>query len=186
MSTAPHTRSMSWRDSPACARQSSTGTSSLKARTTSPLVSAENRARLIGAFLFTSRTSAAASLPMSSPSRSKSVAITISSDLRAALLSARISSRSAGVLPIGAHTRYGSDASFQPFRSTPSVVKGFFLGQGGVASDAGMTTGAFIASSSQTASQEPSPKTICCGKSTPSTWPLRPMLIHSSPSRSKV
>ena len=40
------------------------------------LVIAENRARLMGAFLLASRTSVAASLPISSPSRSKSVAIT--------------------------------------------------------------------------------------------------------------
>ena len=101
---------MSWRDSPACARQSSTSTSSAKARSTSSFVIAEKRARWIGAFLLTSRTSPAASLPMSSPSRSKSVAITISSAFLATLFSERMSSRSAGVLPIGAHTRYGSES----------------------------------------------------------------------------
>ena len=110
---------------------------------------------------------------MSSPSRSKSVAMTMSSAFLAAFLSARMSSFSAGVLPIGAHTRYGSEAIFQVFRSTPSAVNGFFLGHGGVGERRGDADRDASASSSHTASQPESSRRAAegsrrrgCGPST--------------------
>src|SRR5215212_1285207 len=69
---------MSWRASPAAARSLETSTSSSKARVTSPLVSALKRARSTWSTSlgFASKARDNASTPMSSPSRSKSVAIT--------------------------------------------------------------------------------------------------------------
>src|SRR5215212_1737660 len=69
---------MSWRASPAAARSLETSTSSSKARVTSPLVSALKRARSTWSTRlgFASKARDNASTPISSPSRSKSVAIT--------------------------------------------------------------------------------------------------------------
>ena len=59
----------------------------------------------MGASGFTSRTMSTASLPMSSPSRSKSVAMMIESAFLARFLSVRMISFSAGTFSTGAHTR---------------------------------------------------------------------------------
>src|SRR5215218_369622 len=69
---------MSWRASPAAASSLLTSTRFSKARVTSPLVSAEKRALSTWSTSFglASNASDNASTPMSSPSRSKSVAIT--------------------------------------------------------------------------------------------------------------
>ena len=61
---------------------------------------------------------------MSSPSRSKSVPITMESAFLARFLRARMMPFSAGSFWMGVHTRYGRLATFQPFTSTPSLVKG--------------------------------------------------------------
>ena len=65
-----------------------------------------------------------ASEPMSSPSRSKSVAMMTSSAFFARFLRVRMISFSAGFFTTGAHTRYGRLGTFQPLMSTPSLVKG--------------------------------------------------------------
>ncbi len=66
------------------------------------------------------RTWERASEPMSSPSRSKSVAMTTSSAFLARFLRARMMPFSAGFFSTGAHTRYGRLGTFQPLMSMPS------------------------------------------------------------------
>jgi len=68
--TAPQTRSMTWRVSPAEASAWSTSTGFAKAWSTSSGVSALNRLRRTLTSGFSSSTTASASTPMSSPSRS--------------------------------------------------------------------------------------------------------------------
>ena len=105
MSTAPQIRSMSWRDAPAEARLSSTATRLPNACAISSFVNAEYRARDTGAFGFTSRMQESASEPMSSPSRSKSVAMTTESAFFARFLRERMISFSFGSFLMGAYTR---------------------------------------------------------------------------------
>ena len=57
---------------------------------------------------------------MSSPSRSKSVPMTTESAFLARFLSERMMPFSAGVFSMGAQTRYGRLAIFQPLMSMPS------------------------------------------------------------------
>ena len=64
---------------------------------------------------------------MSSPSRSKSVPITTESAFFARFLSERMMPFSAGSFWIGAHTRYGRLAIFQPLMSMPSLRYGLRL-----------------------------------------------------------
>ena len=112
--------------------------------------------------------------------------MTISSAFLDIDFSAAMMSRSAGILPTGAHTRYGSEATFHVFRSMPLAVYGLpFLGHGGVGRSAGSFEALVSLPSSHTAFHAPSSKRIDGGKSTPRMWPLSPMLAQSSPSRRK-
>ena len=74
---------------------------------------------------------------MNSPSRSKSVAMTMESAFFARFLSERMISFSLGSFSMGAYTRYGSASIFHDFSSTPSSVKGFFFLKGGFGSVSG-------------------------------------------------
>ena len=93
---------MSWRDSPACASSSEIVPGSAKARWISSLVIAEKRTRETGTVLLTERTMSRASAPISSPSRSKSVAMMTSSAFFASAFSDWMMPFSAGSLRIGA------------------------------------------------------------------------------------
>ena len=122
---------------------------------------------------------------MSSPSRSKSVAITMVSAFFARFLSERMMSFSLGSFSMGAYTRYGSASIFQPLRSTPSAVKGFFFLNGGFASVSGICAGT-DSPSAVTPCQPPRFLYTSDGvKSGSRMWPRRPMVTHSSPSSSK-
>ena len=132
----------------------------------------------------TSRTSAAASLPMSSPSRSKSVAITTESAFFARFLSVRMISFSAGTFSTGAQVRYGRLGTFQPLRSTPSLENGLrAFSNGGRGSASGIEAGTVVPSSSTPTQPSPSTHLSSRGKSTAMMWPRRPIDTHSSPSR---
>ena len=122
---------------------------------------------------------------MSSPSRSKSVAMTMESAFFARFLSERMISFSLGSFSMGAYTRYGSASIFHAFSSTPSSVNGFFFLKGGFGSVAGMAAGT-EAPSSSTPCQPPRFLYTRCGtKSGSRMWPRRPMVTHSSPSTAK-
>ena len=185
MSTAPQMRSMSWRDAPADARFTSSSTRLSNACVISSLVNAEYRARDTGASGFTSWMQESASLPMSSPSRSKSVAMMTESAFFARFFSERMISFSLGSFLMGAYTRYGSASIFQVLSSTPSSVKGFFFLKGGLGSVAGSFAGK-VSPSSVTPCQPPRFLYTMVGvKSGSRMWPRRPMVTHSSPSTSK-
>lgn len=122
---------------------------------------------------------------MSSPSRSKSVAMMTESAFFARFFRERMISFSLGSLLMGAYTRYGSASIFQDFSSTPSSVKGFFFLNGGFGSDAGSSAGS-VSPSSVTPCHPPRfLYTIVGAKSGSRMWPRRPMVTHSSPSTSK-
>ena len=95
-------RSMSWRDAPADARFTSSSTRLSNACVISSFVNAEYRARCDGGSGFTSWMQESASLPMSSPSRSKSVAMTMESAFFARFFRERMMSFSLGSFSMGA------------------------------------------------------------------------------------
>ena len=64
---------------------------------------------------------------MSSPSRSKSVPMTMESAFFARFFRARMMPFSAGTFSMGAQTRYGRLGTFQPLMSIPSAKKGLRL-----------------------------------------------------------
>ena len=79
---------------------------------------------------------------MSSPSRSKSVPITMESAFAARFLSERMMPFSAGTFSMGAHTRYGRLGTFQPLMSIPSFRNGLRLvSYGGRGRSSGMWAG---------------------------------------------
>ena len=111
---------MSCRDSPACANSSEIVPGSAKARWISSLVMAENRTRETGTVLLTERTMSRASAPMSSPSRSKSVAMMTSSAFLARFFSDWMMPFSASSLSTGAWTSVGRESRDHFLRLTPS------------------------------------------------------------------
>ena len=122
---------------------------------------------------------------MSSPSRSKSVAMMMESAFFARFFKERMISFSLGCFLMGAYTRYGSASIFQALSSTPSSVKGFFFLKGGLGSVAGSCAGK-VSPSSVTPCQPPRFLYTMVGvKSGSRMWPRRPMVTHSSPSTSK-
>ena len=126
-----------------------------------------------------------ASEPISSPSRSKSVAMTMESAFFAKFFNERIMSFSLGRFSIGEYTKYGSASIFQAFSSTPSSVKGFFFLKGGLGSVLGIS--ASITSPSAETPRHP-PRflyTSAVAKSGSRIWPRRPMVTQSSPSTVK-
>ena len=119
---------------------------------------------------------------MSSPSRSKSVPMTTLSAFLARFLRARMISFSAGSFSMGAHTRYGRLAIFQPLRSTPSARKGLRRDlYGGRARPSGTSAGMSSPSAVRPCQPSRSLKVSCTGKSTFRMCPRRPMVTQSSP-----
>ncbi len=118
---------------------------------------------------------------MSSPSRSKSVAITTLSAFFARFLRLRMISFSLGFISMGAYTKYGKASMFQRFRSRPSSKNGRFFLNGGLGKRAGM----FALMASPSAEMPCQPRRFVhasdSGKSDSRMWPRKPMATHSSP-----